>query len=280
MARFHSLFSVLMVLALVVATRVYGQTDENLSAEEKAELIHDWASTIAGQIEIRVTGQPHPCKLKEGSLLHWSNPIAGEVFGDCYLWTSEMRPVAFMSVYAFFSPQSNRRVTLQSISEQPLTATHQGKIIWTPVASGLEWLTLVNLPRPERSGPVRQRQMKLVAATFSAEIAEAVKPEAMRGLRLLSQPLYRYEGDGKIDGALFGFVDGTDPEVLLLIECYGEGESRFRVAAIRQNHRRLVVKRESDTVWEAPQLAPPFPNPKISDPDGVYFNARWDDLVE
>ena len=36
----------------------------------------------------------------------------------------------------------------------------------------------------------------------------------------LSQPLYRYGGDdsGVLDGGLFVFVQGTDPEVFLLIE--------------------------------------------------------------
>ncbi len=271
---------VLMLVALVAGAPSYGQSDENLSTEEKAESVHQWASTIAGQIEVRITNQSQPCELKQGSLLNWSNPIAGEVFGDCFLWTAEKRPAAFMSVYAFFSPQSNRRVTFQSISEQPLTATYQDREIWTPVASGFEWLALANLPQPERSGIVRQRQMKLVAAKFSAEISEVTEPEAMRGLRLLSQPLYRYESAARMDGALFGFVDGTDPEVLLWIECFGEDESKMRVAAIRQNHRRLLVKHESNTVWEVPQIAPPFPNPNISDPRGVYFNSRWDDLMK
>jgi hypothetical protein len=39
-------------------------------------------------------------------------------------------------------------------------------------------------------------------------------------LRLLSQPLYRYESTlpEVVDGALFTFVTGTDPELMLVIE--------------------------------------------------------------
>src|SRR5262249_16389862 len=47
-------------------------------------------------------------------------------------------------------------------------------------------------------------------------------------LRLLPQPLYRYEPDREtpdlVDGALFGFVQGTDPQSLLILEARRDGE--------------------------------------------------------
>ena len=38
-----------------------------------------------------------------------------------------------------------------------------------------------------------------------------------RPLRLLTQPIYKYE-TADSGGALFAFVEGTDPEVFLMIE--------------------------------------------------------------
>jgi hypothetical protein len=46
-------------------------------------------------------------------------------------------------------------------------------------------------------------------------------------LRLLPQPLFRYEPDREVpdlvDGALFAFVQGTDPQSLLILEARRDG---------------------------------------------------------
>ncbi|MAG94065.1 MAG: hypothetical protein CMJ48_09980 [Planctomycetaceae bacterium] len=48
-----------------------------------------------------------------------------------------------------------------------------------------------------------------------------------RQLRRLSQPIYRYESDNAnlLDGAMFAFVQGTDPEVFLLLEARSKGNN-------------------------------------------------------
>jgi hypothetical protein len=53
---------------------------------------------------------------------------------------------------------------------------------------------------------------------FSAQITKDGSSEVE--LRVLPQPLYRYETlpPNVLDGAMFGFALGTDPEVLVLLE--------------------------------------------------------------
>ena len=62
--------------------------------------------------------------------------------------------------------------------------------------------------------------MRALAREFSADTRDA--EEHRWELRLLSQPLYRYESTDPevLDGALFAFVTsaGTDPEAILVIE--------------------------------------------------------------
>lgn len=136
------------------------------------------------------------------------------------------------------------------------------------------------MPVPGRTAAIRQRQMKVVANTFTAEIAHRDDPTLLRKLRLLTQPLHKYGDHGDVlGGAVYAFVDGTDPELLLLIECSGGDRPILRVAPARQNHRRLVLHRDAQAVWEAPQIAPPFPNPRISDPGGVYYNTTWRNIA-
>lgn len=74
-------------------------------------------------------------------------------------------------------------------------------------------------------------------------------------LRLMSQPIYRFAADksGIIDGALFAFAEGTDPEALLLLEAVrGAGESlAWRYTLARMTSRPIEVKVDDRSIWSA-----------------------------
>ena len=77
-------------------------------------------------------------------------------------------------------------------------------------------------------------------------------------MRLLTQPIYRYEnvkGD-LIDGAMFVFPLGTDPEAFLLIEAHRPqgGPAEWRFGAARMNGINLRVNHRGREVWNAPQI--------------------------
>jgi hypothetical protein len=70
-------------------------------------------------------------------------------------------------------------------------------------------------------------------------------------LRLLSQPLFRYESE--TDGAMFAFVLTTDPEVLLIIEDrVGAGGDAWHYAFARMSNHSLVARHRDRVVWGAP----------------------------
>src|SRR5262249_52453190 len=76
-------------------------------------------------------------------------------------------------------------------------------------------------------------------------------------LRLLPQPLIRYQPkDGPvIDGALFTFVwtRGTDPELVLLLECRKTSAGRgWFYASVRFSNRALWLKHHDIEVWRGP----------------------------
>ncbi len=78
-------------------------------------------------------------------------------------------------------------------------------------------------------------------------------------LRLLPRPLYRYDlKDSQAanptlqDGALFGFVMGTDPEVVLLLEAVSrDGRSVWQYAFARATSGGLEAKLDGKVVWVA-----------------------------
>ena len=76
-------------------------------------------------------------------------------------------------------------------------------------------------PRPDLAPDpnLRQRQMKLLAQKFAAH--EIYNPNNTRyDLRRLDRPLhsYRDEDAGVVEGGLFAFANGTNPELLLFVE--------------------------------------------------------------
>src|SRR5262249_9352307 len=71
-------------------------------------------------------------------------------------------------------------------------------------------------------------------------------------LRLLTQPIYRYEAPqaGVIDGALFAFVQGTDPDLFLLLEARESGgKTAWRIAATPLDSVALSLRHKETEIW-------------------------------
>jgi hypothetical protein len=121
---------------------------------------------------------------------------------------------------------------------------------WKPQA-GLERKEIPDAGTPAATAGARLVQMRRLAQEFTAqEIDKGKRCE----LRLLPAPLYRYPASktGVVDGALFAFVstDGTDPEVLLLIEARKEnGKTRWEYACGRFSDCSLYVQHKDKEVW-------------------------------
>ncbi len=103
---------------------------------------------------------------------------------------------------------------------------------------------------------MRLRQMKLIAQEFTAR--QTTRDGVDREMRLLNQPIYRYEktkGD-LVDGGLFVFVVGTDPEAFLLIEARrtSSGALEWQFGATRMTNKDLKIKQRDRVVWNAPEI--------------------------
>ena len=97
-----------------------------------------------------------------------------------------------------------------------------------------------------------------------------------RDMRLLAQPIYRYEntkGD-LIDGGLFVFVLGTDPEAFLLIEARRSagGAPKWQFGATRMNSINLRLNHRGREIWNAPEI----PWEQVWDPRQPYTVFRYE----
>ena len=71
-------------------------------------------------------------------------------------------------------------------------------------------------------------------------------------MRLLTQPVFRTTAELTDDVALFAFVQGTDPECVLLLEATAEG--KWHYALTRQTKWPLKVELDGNEVVDFPSI--------------------------
>jgi len=112
-----------------------------------------------------------------------------------------------------------------SLSPGKIAGRLDGKPSWSPLGPGIVYHALADAPKPAATAGQRLREMRSLAQEF--RVADKFKEKTWDDLRLLTTPVARYGGKAGsrvIDGALFAFVTGTDPEAFLFVEAR-EGES-------------------------------------------------------
>jgi hypothetical protein len=242
----------------IVADRV-GAADNPVSAPDVANeqrLATEGSRRELSRLTVRAAGdagaafQPTP-----ESLLKWSNPDAGRVYGDVYVWTDKGRPAAAASIYRWYSPYQSLTIEFCSLSTGGVTAERAGEVIWRPTGAGIAWRDLPEAEPPAASRPARLTQMKRIANRFSANLTDLRTDQAAvnKVLRLLPRPVFRHADDAATDGALFALVVGTDPELLLLLEAEGLG---WRYGLSRINRDPLTVMLDGKVVQRFEYVTP------------------------
>jgi hypothetical protein len=233
--------------------------------EEVARL----APAKARQLELIVgVGEPVnaiKAALHDQPLLRWSNPTVGSVHGEVFVWTVDGRPAALASVFRWYHPFKDGTVEIVSLTPSAVTALEQGAVQWDSRSPGVAFASLDG-PPPAGAKGARLTQMRTLVRDFSAELTDKRSGEpVVRGLRLLGQPIYRYEsaGQGITDGAIFAFAEVTDPEVLVLIEAVKDGDAAiWRYALARMNNHELAVRLDDKVVKSWAHIDKPWTDRK------------------
>jgi len=145
---------------------------------------------------------------------------------------------------------------LSSFQSDGLELTGAEGVAWRPRGSVLEFKPFDDAPAPAPTAERRLLQMKQLARGFA--VKESYQGDVST-LRLLPRPIDRYEDrqGGIDDGAMFAFTYGTNPELVLLLECQGK---EWRFALARLGGAELNVKRGDKTLQVFPELAASAPN--------------------
>jgi hypothetical protein len=204
------------------------------------------------------SGAASPVLLAE-PVLKWSNPSVGQIHGNVFLWTVGGRPAVVSSIFKWFSPHTHMSHEFHSLSEQPVRARFEGKEVWVSSEPGLTFSPLPEAPAPAAGKPQRLLQMREFAKACAATKRE--RDGNLTELRLLTQPVHRYAAleDGLIDGAIFTMVQGTDPELFLLLEARDfRGKQQWHLAATRMNSVAFDLRYKDKSIWSVDVM--PWPD--------------------
>ncbi|OYP31040.1 hypothetical protein CGZ80_21965 [Rhodopirellula sp. MGV] len=234
-------------MCIFLGTTTLLNAQESDAVDSKPLKLKDQFSEIVERISLSIADSP--VGKPEQPVLSWSNPERNTTAGALYLWTQEGRPLAAMCLYPSLEQV---HVEFQSLGSQAISARDRSRMIWEPNDPGVTWKDVHDGESPLKTPFQRIRQMKSIANRFAATLVPPQKPSIP--LRMLERPIYRYptklSGD-VIDGAVFTFVQGTDPEVLILLEAYQSGsEQHYRYALARMSIVPTQVKIDNTLVWE------------------------------
>jgi hypothetical protein len=239
--------------------------------KSRADEFREYATREIATYTIRTIPGDRPLTLRADPVLRWSNPIVGEIYGDVFVWTRKGRPEAIGSLYRWYSPFHHSSLELVSLSAGPLAGHRDGREVWAPSRPGIVMKPIPGAPPPAGTPAGRLRQMRELAGEFSGR--ETQRNDVEREMRLLAQPLYRYDDheDPIVDGALFVFVQGTDPETFLLIEARRvASETRWHYGLVRMNSVPMQICHRGQPVWSTSLL----PWAQAQDPREPYTNFR------
>jgi hypothetical protein len=198
-------------------------------------------------------------------ILRWSNPVAQEEDAGLFLWTRQGRPEAAAQ---FFVRKNLWMHEFQSLSESPFSVAWRGQTIWAPAKPGLIFHVEPDSRPPDTNAIRRLRQMRTIAESFTASVEFQYDTTSHYELRLLSRPLYRYgSAEGKVlDGSLWAFVQGTNPEVLLLVESRPAPNQtlKWNFAFAAMTSYPAEARRNGKTVWKVDRQ--PIPTPDTRGP--------------
>jgi hypothetical protein len=251
-----------LLVGLTTCVQAQDVTEPKAHPDDKVEADRAVEAAASAQRAARayrigpVADEPSVYKLEPRSLLRWSNPVTGSFHGSVFVWTAKGRPEVIASIYKKYVPlPPHLGIEFHSLATEPVRASRDGRPEWFPTGAGVQLKPVEGAPTPAGTPAQRLRQLRALAREFTA--AKTDRKGDTRELRLLTQPIFRYETTDPAlpDGGLFAFVEGTDPEVFLQIETRrADGRVAWHYTVCRMNSVALRVNHRGREVWSVPMI--------------------------
>ena len=212
------------------------------------------AITHVGNIEITLAGEAPAKVLKacEHPLLSFGDPARGNEAGTLWAWSDGGRPVAMMELFRRSDTDTVWISAWTLTSTELVSMTLDSRPEWTPAKSDFALQDFSDSATVSDRPLIRLRQMKDMVRPFESH--EFWDPGNSRfELRCLETPVLRYsdEKKGIIDGCVFAFAHGTNPEILLFVEAHGTSPemAKWQFAAFRLGSAEMHLEVDEKTLW-------------------------------
>lgn len=207
--------------------------------------------------EVRPLGDGKPAlRLQAEPVLRFTNPVGVSQDGAIFFWVGDDgRPEA--AIQAFLQRGGAWIHDFSSLSTGPLVAETSRGPAWRPSKGGVEFRPVPEAPKPAASVETRLRQMRDLAQGFA--VSDNFRENGWQPLRPMPTPFARYgkPGTALVDGAVFCFALGTDPEAYLMLEARpGRGGPEWQFAFAPQTSYALKASWKGQDVWSLPNRRP------------------------
>ena len=245
--------SLSLTLVLALSTQAPVDTSAEAEKEAAAERMAEMKE-LAKVYTFRRLADDKPYELQPEPVLRWNNPVSRITDGTIFVWTLDGRPALAGQV---FTNNISWMHELVSLSGDPFSGYRGDEKVWDCDEPGLTFTKLAGAPVPAATETARLRQMRQLTKDFAASVdfkidyrdAETSHYE----LRLLDKPILRYKSTDVLDGGLFAYVQGTNPEVWLLLEVRGEGaDASWHYAFARMTGYAVQGKHKGVEVFNRP----------------------------
>jgi hypothetical protein len=244
--------------------------DSSSAAPERTRKFERMKELIDATVLESTDQPPKTFARSERAILHYSNPISSATAeGATFLWLDGKRPMAAVSMS--FRAAGQVFWELSSLSDGPLNLTRDGSTVWIPASCSRKAERLADAEKPADSPAKRLIQMRGIARKF---VMQEFRREKWQDGRLLSQPLYRWDDvdRGVLDGAVFGYAETNDPELLLQIEARREGaagDAAWYFSFAKMTSSPVTVSLDDKEIFRAEHY---WKNPRS--PEDPYVEAR------
>jgi hypothetical protein len=236
-------------LASAVRADEEGQPQQITSKQDEKSLrrLAIFKEALAAlKVESSQIKDPEKLKFVENPILRFDDPTREFFDGAVFRLGSQGRPTALATLEMYVREGDIAYLQHECISavDAAFTVDTDRGYHWSPSSTDLKFVPIPRAPLPAKTEAARLIQMRAMMRRFSAsEVAKGIPAE----LRLLPQPLVRYsdKANAITDGAIFAFVHGTNPEILLLVEAQ---QDAWSYGHLRMAYAKLELRLDDKVV--------------------------------
>lgn len=220
---------------------------------------------VAESFEVSVSQPVSSAKLAADPLFRYTDATRQLHESTLWLWGSKGRPIAVMAI-EYYPNQPKKTPWLfeiVSLSNARIQARHATEFEWQAEQPAAVFRDLPDAGVPADRPALRLAQMRQLLRRFTA--SESAVIEGRIELRPIANALHRYDDVTLqvMDGAIFAFANGTNPEVFVLLEAHAVSgaSATWKYSLAQMTGGSVAVNLDGVEVWSCKEADPPAVRP-------------------